>query len=414
MKIWILEIGEPLPLEKDVRLHRYGQFSKFLASQAGHQVTWWTSSFSHAPKIHLVEKDSEKTEGNWRLKLLKGPGYKKNVSFARIRHQKHFAQRFSQLAAGEEQPDLIIAPVPTIENAKAAIDFGLRHNIPVIVDIRDLWPDELRDLAPSLLRPVAKILLFKAYQKIKYVCKNASGLMAVSQSYLDYGLKVAQRQQGDRDLVFPLGYSNKEFSQDKMQEAEQWVDDLAIRSDELVVCFFGTIGNYFDLETVINAARKLKKEFPVRFILGGHGSRLDQYKHQAQDLPEIQFPGWLNGPQIQTVMKKSHVGLAPYSKEAKMSLPNKPFEYMAGGLPIASSIQGELKAIINQNQCGISYQADSVDSLCSALRQFQQNPKEREKMGQNAKNLLKNHFNTDKIFANVNSHLSNLKPRHAQ
>ena len=33
MKVWILEIGEPLPLEKDVRLLRYGQFSKWLAKQ---------------------------------------------------------------------------------------------------------------------------------------------------------------------------------------------------------------------------------------------------------------------------------------------------------------------------------------------------------------------------------------------
>lgn len=53
MKLWFTEIGEPLPNEKDVRLHRYGMLTKALAA-LGHDVVWWTSSFSHAVKKKCV------------------------------------------------------------------------------------------------------------------------------------------------------------------------------------------------------------------------------------------------------------------------------------------------------------------------------------------------------------------------
>ena len=60
MKISIVEIGEPLPLEENVRLLRYGNFCRYLASK-GHEVTWWTSSFSHMPKKHLVDSTQKIT-----------------------------------------------------------------------------------------------------------------------------------------------------------------------------------------------------------------------------------------------------------------------------------------------------------------------------------------------------------------
>jgi hypothetical protein len=49
MKVWIVEIGEPLPVEHDVRLLRYGLLTKELAKY-GHEVVWWTSSFSMLQK----------------------------------------------------------------------------------------------------------------------------------------------------------------------------------------------------------------------------------------------------------------------------------------------------------------------------------------------------------------------------
>jgi len=91
-----------------------------------------------------------------------------------------------------------------------------------------------------------------------------------------------------------------------------------------------------------------------------------------------------------------------------MSLPNKPFEYMAGGLPILSSIQGELKAILDDQKCGHTYVANSVEDLVESLRWFQKCPDEAIEMGRRGRDLLENSFSNEKVFENVEKQLSNI------
>ena len=50
MKIWIITVGEPLPMDDgEVRAYRSGLLFSELVN-AGHEVTWWTSSFDHSQK----------------------------------------------------------------------------------------------------------------------------------------------------------------------------------------------------------------------------------------------------------------------------------------------------------------------------------------------------------------------------
>jgi glycosyltransferase involved in cell wall biosynthesis len=400
VKIWILEIGEPLPVEPGVRLHRYGLFSKYLASQ-GHSVTWWTSSFSHAPKKNFVDRDCVVEKDGVHLRFIFSRGYKKNISLARIKHQAEFGRRFlvqaqSVLDSGE-RPDVILAPIPTVDGAEAAVSFARKNRIPVIADIRDLWPDEIRDLAPRFARPMAELALFNAYRKLRHVCSSATAICGVSQSYLDYGIKFSGRFETENDFVFPLGYSVQNISDEDALEAETWFASLKIPSGAFVSCFFGTIGKFFDLSTVIEVARELGEDY--YFVLGGDGSALEDFKKQASGLKNVIFTGWLDAAQIHAVMRHSNIGLAPYARHAKMSLPNKPFEYMSAGLCLVSSIQYELKDILDQNHAGFTYHADSQKELREILKHIRALPALEKEMGENARKLFEREFSSEKVFA---------------
>ena len=56
MKVWLVKLGEPLPVDGNRRLHRYGILAEML-SQKGHEVTWWTSTFDHWDKKQRFETD---------------------------------------------------------------------------------------------------------------------------------------------------------------------------------------------------------------------------------------------------------------------------------------------------------------------------------------------------------------------
>ena len=51
MKIWLVQIGEPLPIDEKgkERLFRTGILAKMMAEQ-GHKVTWWATDYSHQKK----------------------------------------------------------------------------------------------------------------------------------------------------------------------------------------------------------------------------------------------------------------------------------------------------------------------------------------------------------------------------
>lgn len=415
MNIWIAEIGEPLPFEENARLHRYGLYSRWLAEK-GHAVTWWTSSFSHSRKKNLVGTDRTIDCSGVRMKIIHGPGYSRNVSLDRINHQRCFAAKFHQQATEafdrEERPDLILAPIPTIEGASACSRLGSENHVPVVADIRDVWPDEIRDLAPPLLRPIASILLWPSYRRMHRVCSHAWALTAVSQTYLEYGLSQARRPRKPLDFVFPLSYSRPDISADRLAAARAWVAGLQIPTDAFVVCFFGTIGNFFDLDTVIAVARELGTSF--YFILGGAGSSLENYRAQAAGMSNVLLPGWLDGAQIQAIMETSNAGLAPYSRDAKMSLPNKPFEYMSAGLPVVSSIQRELKDVLSRSGAGFTYQADSSAELIRILRRLASDRDLAQDCGRRAKELFEREFSAETVFARATERLAHIRADYAK
>ena len=115
----------------------------------------------------------------------------------------------------------------------------------------------------------------------RFICSQATCIMGTCDTTLEYGLSHAGRTKGPQDLFFPLGYSLTQLQDETIAEVDSWYDNFGIGTDAFVGCFFGTIGRFFDLGTVIEGAKRLNKEFPFRLILGGDGSSLEKFKAQA-------------------------------------------------------------------------------------------------------------------------------------
>src|SRR3954451_24845785 len=102
MNIWLITVGEPLPIDgPNARLLRAGILSERLGGH-GHQVTWWTSTFDHFAKKQRFDRDTDLTlSSGVRLKLLHGPTYRRNVSFQRIANHRVLGKKFEKAARGE-------------------------------------------------------------------------------------------------------------------------------------------------------------------------------------------------------------------------------------------------------------------------------------------------------------------------
>ena len=416
VRIWLVEISDFLPkIDGDNRLYRAGMLAKAMV-KAGHEVLWWSSTFNHQlRKQRFNISTTIEIEKNYRLRLLYGPGYGRSISFGRWRHNRAVARGFAREIAEipiNELPDLIYACLPTLEVSEQAVLFGVRHGIPVVVDIRDRWPDIYLSPLPRFLDPIVRTILKTEFSRVRRIFKKATAITGVSEKNLEWGLGLARRKADPKDKWFPLGFSVDSNGKSGMSKSnpKEIMNKYDIGSDPFVVTFVGTFSAAFNLKTVINVAQNLSEagDSRIKFVIVGDGVQTSSLRKLLIGIKNIVLTGWLDKSSIDEILKVSYVGLAPYSCGGLITLPNKPFEYMAASLPILSSLEGELQTIIEQENVGLQYNGSDPTDLKDKIMWFLSHPEETDAMGQRAKALFEKKYNADIVYANLVKHLEKI------
>ena len=401
MRVWLIAVGEPLPIDPgNDRQLRTGLVARRLADR-GHTVVWWSSTFDHNVRRQRHHTDTRiELEPNLIVYLLHAIAYPANVSLRRILNHYQLAYRFAKLAPREPRPDVILCSIPTLELARAAVRIAHRRNIRMIVDIRDLWPDVIVQAFPSPLRRIARLLLAPMFRSARYVVQHADALVAVSPSYLEWGLERAGRPRTDHDRVYPLGYPDPEVDPNMVAQAERELLDRGVDPSKAIVWFVGTFGRWYDLSTVIEAARLLAGvgHEEVQFVLSGSGDNYAKWRQEASGLRNVVFTGWVNQPQIAYLMSASQIGLAAYAGGALQSYPNKLFEYMRAGLPVVSSLDGDTAELLARHRCGLTYRAGDSRDLVKLLRRLLDDADLRAEMAENAHSAFAKHYSAATIY----------------
>ena len=381
MRIWLITVGEPWHTDGDKpRLHRTGINAGFLAAR-GHDVTCWSGTFDHFTKTERTGRDVEFSgpEGYQVIGLYAGT-YQRNVSLKRIRYHGEIAKRFRTMAETQPAPDIILVSLTPLELAREAVAYGRARNIPVVVDVRDLWPDAWADQLPSPLRPFRHILLKPFYDDLKRAVRGATAIIGITDAMVDWAMASTGRQGGLQDQAFPLVYLTQQPDEKDVAAARQHWQALGVgkKPGTLVGCFFGNVSHRAEFDTPLRAMAALPDDIRdrVQLVMCGRGENEDLIRRYAATTPGIIFNGWASAPQIRALMEVSHFGLLPYPSDFDfmLSLPNKIFEYLSGGLPIVTSLPGETEKLFAAHDCGVLYRSGDPESFAAILRRFLDDP----------------------------------------
>jgi glycosyltransferase involved in cell wall biosynthesis len=419
MRVWLVTVGEPLPTDGGTdRLLRAGILAD-LVHRRGHDVTWWTSTFDHVRKHHRFESDTTlDIKPGYRMILLHGAAYTKDVSLRRIANHWGTARAFARLAEAEVPPDVVLCSLPTLELSVAATAYGRRHGVPVLLDVRDLWPDVIVDYAPRPARWLARLLLAPMERQARAACRAATGVLGTTPEYVEWGLRRAGRDKGEFDRNFPMAYVASEPPADALAAAEAFWRQRGLGPEwpAFIACFCGRIGHHNDIDTVVEAARRLQAlGKDCRFVLCGTGSKLEYHRDIAKDLSNVMFPGWVGAAEIWTLMRHSAVGLAPLREidNYTYNLPNKPAEYFSAGLPVMTSLNtGVLRDLLDRHDCGLVYQNGAPDTLVESLVALIDDPDRRRRMSANALDLYRRSFVAEAVYGGLIDFLETVANRH--
>lgn len=402
--IWLITTGEPLPLPGATdRLLRTGILARHLVER-GHQVTWWTATVDHFHKRFFPgASEVVPVSPGLELRFLPGRLYRRNLSPARFLNHREVAAAFRRLAPARPRPDLILCSLPTLDLSLAAVRFGAATGVPVILDIRDLWPDVFYHLLPGPLRGLGPTLFYPLYRQACDALGGATALVGISERYLEWGLAHARRGRTGADQVFTIGFP----PQLAVEPAEVLRARKAIGAGEgKTVCWFaGSFAGHIDLATVLAAARQLQGRRDILFVLSGAGEREAQLRAEAADLPNVRFSGWLDRRGLAAMGRAVDIGIAPYRPGALMTLTNKLFEYMSAGLPVVLGLRGEAETIVTRAGNGLIYEPGNPASLAAQVTRLADDPGLRQAQAEASRRIFASSYSTDVLYPRFAAYL---------
>lgn len=296
-----------------------------------------------------------------------------------------------QYAKENGKPDVIIASSVHPLTMVAGIQIAKKMKIPCICEVRDLWPEAIfsfnKAKENSLL---GKILITGEH----WIYKKADALIFTKEGDTDYikEKKWDTAQGGDIDLN-KAHYINNGVDIKVFDELirEKVIEDKNLELGKFNVVYVGAIRPVNNVGNILNAAKLLKEDKDIQFLIYGDGNQKEMLEKRVADecLDNVKMKGFVNKQLIPYILSKSSINVLNYSHTeynwSRGNSSNKLFEYMASGKPIISTVKMGY-SIIDKYKCGLELENSTSQELAKAIVDIKKMPEEKYKLfGTNAK-----------------------------
>jgi glycosyltransferase involved in cell wall biosynthesis len=382
--------------------------------QADHRVVLWSSAFYHQEKRHRSTTARRiRVSNNLEIRLIPSSGYRRHIGVGRLIDHAGLAFNLKKmLHQTEVPPDVAFIGYPPIETAAVLARWLSRRGVPSLLDVKDQWPSLFLNAMPTALRPLGGVVIWPYFHLARRAMRDSTGLSAMANGFLDWALRFAERERTDMDGVFPLTSPLGQFSASQLEETRRWWDAQGVLDDGRPrVCFVGSHSPAFDFKPVKEAAELAASgQSPCEFIICGDGGSSAELRTMMANLPNVQFPGWIDRPKIEALAERCHAALAPYLniENFTRNLPNKIIDALSLGLPILSPLQGEVASLIAEHGVGLRYGTDTGKTLHDCIQALAKDAVLQKSMFQKARALYAERFSFEMVYGGLVKHLEKL------
>ncbi|MFY9790310.1 MAG: glycosyltransferase family 4 protein [Candidatus Sulfotelmatobacter sp.] len=391
----ILYISQYFPPEMGAPAARAVELSRHWVA-TGHDVTVLTGFPNHPTGVVPREyRDKfrrlvvhEQTDGihvvrSW---LLPFPNRK---AYERILNYCSFCISAASTGIFLSRPDVVIATSPQLLVGLSGWFVARWKRVPFVFEVRDLWPESLTAVgmgdADSLLqRCLARIAGF-LYQR-------SDRVVVVTPAFEDY-LVEQWRVPREKISVIENGVETQLFAPNSAAALKRQLG----AQGKFVVSYIGTIGMAHGLDTIIEAATRLRQSNPeIVFLILGEGTKKADIIARAREhgLENVRFVDQQPREQIPAYICASDVCLVLLKKADvfRTVIPTKMLEFMACGRPVILGVEGQARAILEEAGGGLVVEPENSDALVSAIRLLAVNPEMAAQLGRNGREYVVRKF----------------------
>lgn len=364
----------------------------------GYPVTLVTGDFNHYQKKKRdIKQFKTKYPDYSDIIFLHMPEYNKNISIKRYYAEKYWAYEFKKWFK-EHAANFDVVFFSDADYILPVNSICERYGVKKIIDIRDLRPEAFHVVVKNEV--LYRILFFPMKLKVDRAYSCADEFVSVSQEYLSRGLQ-ANTKSKNPAVVYLGSTLDKFYSGCSLYSNEYYKP-----KNEIWVTYAGTIGQSYDIDTIVRAAQRIQEKGykDIRFKILGQGPDEDRVKLLADKLQcrNIEFVGFLPYERMAAFLSKSDYAINAIKKNASQSIINKVADYLAAGIPMLNGCEcKEQQEMVSKYNIGLNYKAEDDLSLADALITLFSDPFLTQKMGNNAKELALVKFDRKKSYQQI-------------
>jgi glycosyltransferase involved in cell wall biosynthesis len=374
---------------------RHWQHTRALA-RAGHDVTVVTSYVQHKERIiperyrgRKMVHDVEDGIDVWRT--YSTPGYGRDLR-SRISNYGTFAWWSALAGMRSPRPDVVVASSPSLPSAAAAATLARARRARFVLEVRDLFPDSA--IAMGLLTDRRIIAVSRRLERFSYA--RADRIVALTEGIRD-GIAAQGVPAGKVDLI--TNGVDLDIGTGALPTRAAPVPD-----DAFVAMYVGAHGTYSSLETVLDAADRLRDDPDIRVVLVGGGDRKPALVEEARrrGLPNVAFVDPVPKREVPSWLARADACLLPYQDNPLFAgaLPNKAFDYLGAARPIvASAPAGELTRMVERAGCGVAVPPEDGAALADAIRALAGDREGARRMGEQGRAYALEHHDRAALAA---------------
>lgn len=258
----------------------------------------------------------------------------------------------------------------------AAMEYAASQEIPGILEVNSPLIEEQYEFRGLVDLNGARCVAERCFSAASAIC-------AVSDHVRDYLLK--QFNVRDKVIVVPNGVDPDRFA--------NVFHDRCPQSARFTVGFVGSLKPWHGIDGLIDAFAVVHEHAPQsELLIVGDGPEREAIDAQVNKLKlsaAVTLQGSLRPPEIPNALAAMDVGVAPYPKLANHYFsPMKVFEYMAAGLAVVATADGQLRSIIKDECNGLLCDPGNTRALVDALMCLKRDPALRSRLGRTARRKI--------------------------
>ena len=372
----ILYVSQYFPPEMGAPAARAAELSRHWAG-AGHDVTVLTGFPNHPTGMvppdyrekfrRLVvheQKDGVHVVRTW---LFPFPNRK---AHQRMLNYSSFFVSAATTGLFLSRPDVVIATSPQLLVGLSGWSLARWKGVPFVFEVRDLWPESLAAVGMA----DGNSLLHWALAKLAgFLYRQSDRVVVVTPAFEDY-LVEHWRVPREKISVIENGVETQLFAPERFAgEKGTSLRSEFVAEGKFVVSYIGTMGMAHGLETIIEAAARLRDTNPeIVFVMLGEGAEKERMVALAQQrgLNNLRFVDQQPREKIPAYIGASDVCLVLLKKNDlfKTVIPTKMLEFMSCGRPVILGVDGQARTILEEACGGLVIEPENSDALANAIR----------------------------------------------